>query len=215
LNIDITADLIPVRPAAHYAMGGIATDLHGASSLEGLYAAGEVAATGVHGANRLASNSLLEDLVFGARAAAAMVEQRAGSQGHGHAEKAAPKRARVTPAAAMSPSSQKPKADDELEKIIGEVRSLLWDKVGIIREGNGLSQAVERLEEISIKPSATPCRRHYEDQNILQVARLIARSALAREESRGAHYRSDFPLKNAATPPQHSYISKNSEVSFE
>ena len=79
-NIDITADLVPIRPAAHYAMGGVATDLHGATTLQGLYAAGEVASTGVHGANRLASNSLLEGLVFGARAASAMIEQKAGIQ---------------------------------------------------------------------------------------------------------------------------------------
>jgi len=212
-NIDITADLIPIRPAAHYVMGGIATDLHGATSLSGLYAAGEVASTGVHGANRLASNSLLEDLVYGARAAAAMVEQRPPMQPPARAAKPARAdrdvRERVPPPAAPGPLSEA-----ELQKLTDEVRSTLWNHVGIIRQGKTLKQAAERLYEILLPTAASACRRHLEARNILDTARLIARCALVREESRGAHYRSDFPLKNESTPPLHSFVSAKTAVYF-
>jgi len=213
-NIDITADLIPIRPAAHYAMGGIATDLHGATSLRGLYAAGEVATTGLHGANRLASNSLLEDLVYGARAAAAMVEQRAPLQVPVRAGKPACAVGDKKEPGAQTAAVPGPLSEAELEKLTEQVRSTLWNKVGIIRQGKTLKQAVEGLNEISLPEAGGACRRHFEAHNILDAARLIATCALARDESRGAHYRSDFPLKNEAAPPQHSFISKNARVSF-
>jgi len=207
-NIDITTDLVPVRPAAHYAMGGVATDLHGASSLKGLYAAGEVAATGVHGANRLASNSLLEGLVYGARAARAMVERR-------------PCFKLRAPAISQDLTLNPPPAggrsepcEMDVEKLTQEVRSLLWEKVGIIRNGKELGAAVKRLQALSLPPRSASTRPYYEAQNILEVARLIARSALAREESRGAHYRTDFPLKNDAAPPQRSFVSKSTAIFF-
>lgn len=213
-NIDITADLIPIRPAAHYSMGGIATDLRGATSLGGLYAAGEVAATGVHGANRLASNSLLEDLVFGARAAAAMVAQRPpmqlpvrkGKPGEAGGEKKEP--------AVQAAAAQTPLSDAELDKVTEVVRSTLWKNVGIIRQGKALQQAIERLNAVSLPPARAACRREIEARTILDVARLIARCAAVREESRGAHYRSDFPLKNESVPPQHSFVSVKSSVYF-
>jgi L-aspartate oxidase len=210
-NIDITADLIPVRPAAHYAMGGIATDLHGITSLPGLYAAGEVAATGVHGANRLASNSLLEDLVWGARAATAMAAKQPAS----HQVARGNKSSQAQVAAAPTESSSNQYRAEELGKLTEEARALLSDKVGIIREGKGLAKAVNRLREIQPRIPCVSTRQQVEEHNILEVARLIAQSALAREESRGAHYRSDFPLKHSGTSPQHSYVSKHSEVSFE
>ena len=215
LNLDITADLIPVRPAAHYAMGGIATDLHGATSVKGLYAAGEVADSGVHGANRLASNSLLEDLVFGARAAAAMAEQRTNVHHPAQQTKAVAK-----PVHASSPNNPgkthaNPLKELDPEKMANEARCLLSEQVGIIRSGKGLAKALERLDEILTAPVSPTRRADHEAMNILQVARLIAESALAREESRGAHYRSDFPLKNPASPPQHSFVCKNSPVYFE
>ena len=208
-NLDITTDLMPVRPAAHYAMGGVATDLHGATDLEGLYAAGEVAATGVHGANRLASNSLLEGLVFGACAARAMIERRRGNTPTGTAA------ARIPDTAA--PSQSMPSHGGlmlQIDKLLCEARSIMWDKVGVIRRGKELQEAVKRLQTLSLAPTGAPDRRYYEAQNILEVARLIARSALAREESRGAHYRTDFPLKDEAGPPRHSFISQNSKVTF-
>jgi L-aspartate oxidase len=204
-NIDITTDLVPIRPAAHYAMGGVATDLHGATSLRGLFAAGEVAATGVHGANRLASNSLLEGLVFGARSAVSMFNKHTAAPfpsppPHTHPEKL-PCRASPHP---PPPASSK--------KAVEEAREIMWDKVAIIRDGKNLSEAAKRLLELYLPEADYPSRQDYEARNILTAARLITRSALAREESRGAHYRSDFPLKDEAKPPQHSYVSNNFPV---
>jgi len=202
-NIDITTDLVPIRPAAHYSMGGVATDLHGATSLPGLFAAGETASTGVHGANRLASNSLLEGLVFGARAATAMLNRHAA--GPFPSPKANPSQA-LSPAAAAAPATPPPV---DRQKAVEEVRAILWDKVAIIRDGKHLAAAVKRLSELTLPDNQLPSRQTYEAGNILTVAPLIARCALVREESRGAHYRSDFPLKNEAKPPRHSYVSKN------
>jgi len=206
-NLDITTDLMPVRPAAHYAMGGVATDLHGATSLPGLYAAGEVASAGVHGANRLASNSLLEGLVFGARAARAMIAQR--SPARLAAELAEPSVWSAPPASdrAGSDSAQ------ATAKLLAEVRTLMWDKVGVIRRGKDLADAVKRLQAITF-PAAPPVRDAFEAVNILEVARIIAGCALAREESRGAHYRTDFPLKDETGPPKHSFVCRNSKVTF-
>ena len=210
-NIDITADLVPIRPAAHYAMGGVATDLDAATSLTHLFAAGEVATTGVHGANRLASNSLLEGLVFGARAAAAMLDKHTPREFPSPQEN--PHLAAPHAGTTSTPPAPLPVTD--FEKAVEEARALLWDKVGIIRNGKHLCEAVKRLEEIQLPEPDPPSRRAYETCNILAVARLIARSALAREESRGAHYRSDFPLKNEAKPARHSYVSNNFPVFFE
>ncbi len=208
-NIDITTDLVPVRPAAHYAMGGVATDLNGATSLEGLYAAGEVAATGVHGANRLASNSLLEGLVFGARAAGAMV----GGRSNSHLRAKAGAENPAARGALSAPSGLRP-APNEVEKLTNEIRCLLWEKVGIIRNGKDLCEVSNRLEEITIPPVSTPLRQYCEAQNILDVARVIARCSLARKESRGAHYRADFPFKNDSATGLHSFVSKDSAVTF-
>ena len=208
-NIDITADLVPVRPAAHYAMGGVATDLHGATSLPGLFAAGEVAATGVHGANRLASNSLLEGLVFGGRSAAAMLNMHTPTP-----FPAPPPNPRGEGPQLAAPLPAIPPPTDS-QKAVEEARAILWDKVAIIRNGKHLSEAVKRLAELSLPDPPNPSRQAHEAGNILTVARLIARCALAREESRGAHYRSDFPLKNDSKPPRHSYIFQNSSPFFE
>ena len=155
------------------------------------------------------SNSLLEGLVYGASAARAMIERRRGNTPSGTAA------ARIPDTAALSqsmPSHGGPMLQSD--KLLCEVRSIMWDKVGVIRRGKELQEAVKRLESISLAPAGAPDRRYYEAQNILEVARLIARSALAREESRGAHYRTDFPLKDEAGPPRHSFISQNSKVTF-
>ena len=204
-NIDITTDLVPVRPAAHYSMGGVATDLLGATSLPGLFAAGEVAATGVHGANRLASNSLLEGLVFGARSATAMLNH------HVPAPIPSPRPSSRVENASAAPAGATPL---DFQKAVEEARTILWDKVAIIRDGKHLAEAVKRLCELSLATSPELSRSSYEASNILTVAQLIARCALAREESRGAHYRSDFPLKSETTPPRHSYVTKVSTPFF-
>ncbi len=207
-NLDITTNLVPIRPAAHYAMGGVATDLNGATSIQRVYAAGEVASTGVHGANRLASNSLLEGLVFGAHAARAMIEQRSAIPvGHDVAPKASSPTSPAT-------GSVHPGGEKDLEDALCEIRTLLWDAVGVIRNGKDLRGAMTRLQTFSLPPPAAPSRDYYEAVNILEVARGIARCALAREESRGAHYRTDFPLKNESGPAKHSFVSKHSDVTL-
>ena len=178
-GVDVTAAPVPVLPAAHYAMGGVRTDLHGRTSLPGLFAAGEVACTGVHGANRLASNSLLEGLVYGARAGAAMVEddyrQKNGGQAPIKYMGACPRFLSPDPAAVAS-----------------RVRDIAWRKVGLLRDGSGLRAALAELDGLA--PAGSPAgRAAIEAENVRQVAWLAARAALAREESRGAHRRTDFP----------------------
>ena len=207
-NIDIATDLVPVRPAAHYAMGGVRTDLDGRSGLKGLYAAGEAAATGVHGANRLASNSLLEGLVYGARAGAAM-RQELGAR---------------RPRAAAKPKkapAKKPAAFEDVQKVEEAARclthgieDLMWKNVGIVREGKNLRRALAQLDEWSEKLPPPKSRAACEARNLYTVARLIARAALAREESRGAHYRLDFPEHNDGKFRKHSILKGNS-VRFE
>jgi L-aspartate oxidase len=190
-NIDITTELIPIRPAAHYAMGGVRTDLAGQTSVAGLYAAGEAAATGVHGANRLASNSLLEGLVFGARAGQAMRELLGSRTTH-----STPKRA----------ASSNGPVESGIEAMIGHVRDVMWSKVGIVRDGKGLRQAVRELQELEPRTSHPSTRRAFEARNILTSGLLVARSALAREESRGGHYRTDFPSHDDTKFLKHSVI---------
>jgi L-aspartate oxidase len=198
-NIDIGTDLIPVRPAAHYAMGGVRTTLNGASSVPGLYAAGEAAATGVHGANRLASNSLLEGLVFGTRAGQKMRNELRHVPQNPNRKRAAVQNGPV---------------DAGTEQIIGEIQDLMWRDVGIVRVAAGMKRAIAQLEEISEKVMHPRTRRAQEAQNIQIAGSLIARSALAREESRGAHYRIDFPAHNDAKFLKHSVVAGD-EVKFE
>ena len=199
-NIDIATELVPVRPAAHYAMGGVRTDLRGQTSIPGLFAAGEVACTGVHGANRLASNSLLEGLVYGARAAQNMREHLRLKHKNGPVASAK---------GAAANSNGQPA---EIEKFIKKVQSLMWQNVGVVREGQNLRQVVAELSALQSPVGGD--RRACEAANILQAALLIARSALAREESRGAHYRLDYPLKNEARFHKHSVVS-GEKIRFE
>jgi L-aspartate oxidase len=194
-NIDITTELIPIRPAAHYAMGGIRSDLEGRSTLPGLYVAGEAAATGVHGANRLASNSLLEGLVFGARAGQAMRKEQG---------KAA---AAIRPA---QPLASNGPVDTPIEQVVGEIQDLMWRDVGIVRTGATLKRALDQLTQIRARVAHPQTRRAFEARNIHLVGTLVARAALAREESRGAHYRLDFPAHNDAKFLKHSIIKGDS-----
>jgi len=205
-NIDITADLVPVRPAAHYAIGGVATDLQGATTLKGLYAVGEVAANGLHGANRLASNSLLECLVYGARVARAIIK--------GCPSFKAPTATSPPEAIASSRRLSQATTPMDYSTLAREVRRIMWEKVGIIRHGRELREAIRRLDAFSTPAKASTCRPHFEAQNLLELARLIAHCAAAREESRGVHYRVDFPLKQESVPSLHSYVSTSSPVYF-
>ncbi|MGH9627352.1 MAG: FAD-binding protein, partial [Bryobacteraceae bacterium] len=187
----ITAVPAPVHPAAHYSMGGVRTDLSGRTNLPRLFAAGETACTGVHGANRLASNSLLEGVVFGARAGAAMREWNE----------------RPKPDTAAAPDMLFPSSSEEA------LRQLAWEKCGLLRSGEGLEKALKILTSVAVQPCPDARREHYELRNIHTVALLIAQCALAREESRGGHYRTDFPATSEAFQ-KHSVIERNKEVQF-
>ena len=199
-NIDLTSELIPVRPAAHYAMGGVRSDLDGQSNVPGLYSAGETAATGVHGANRLASNSLLEGLVFGARAGKVMREELRPTRAKPH----------VKPE--ISPANKV--VDAKATQIIAEIQDLMWQDIGIVRVEEGLRRVLNRLESLVPQLSNPSSRVGHEAQNIHAAGLLVARSALARKESRGAHYRTDFPAHDDATYLKHSVIQGDS-IRFE
>jgi L-aspartate oxidase len=198
-NIDLTVDLVPVRPAAHYLMGGVKTDLQGKTSLPGLYAAGEVACTRVHGANRLASNSLLEGMVFGARAGQTMRDELAAGPS--------------TKADGLSSAPVHNDSDDP-EPLICEIQQLMWNKAGIVRMGTGLKEAQQQLQSLAERLPQPASRRACEARNLHTAALLIVRSALARLESRGAHYRLDYPEHNDARFKRHSVITEKG-VRFE
>ncbi len=187
-GLDLARDPIPVGPAAHYVMGGVETDLWGRTTVPGLFAAGEVACTGVHGANRLASNSLLEGLVFGTRAAEAM-QQPPGAGGLAGSVSAASRDAAPWPAA--RPADGTPMTAED-------VRDLMWRSVGLARDRAGLSGAVARLgagwQAAEARRRAAPGDREAARAwSLTTVGLLMARAALRREESRGGHFRSDFP----------------------
>ena len=191
-GIDLRVQPAPVYPAAHYAMGGVQTDLYGRTNIPGLYAAGEVSSTGVHGANRLASNSLLEGVVFGKRTGDAMREL---SPLKGH-----------TPLAAQP--SEFPAISEK------ELRTLAWTNCGVERDGAGLAHAQEKLSKLARGPLTHPARIDYEVRNIWTVLSLIAECGLKREESRGGHYRRDFPNKLPAFD-KHTIAQKTHQVHFE
>jgi L-aspartate oxidase len=197
-GLDLSRDLIPVRPAAHYLMGGIKTDLFGRTSLPGLYAAGEAACTGVHGANRLASNSLLEGLVFGARAAQTMLGDGL-AMGQGGAPESVP-----------APLNAEESV--RLEAIIAKLQASMWAYAGLLREASTLRQGfaaqqagARELAELAEQGKGS--RRLTEAQAMSGVAQAILAAALARTESRGAHYRNDFPRRDDANFRKHSVFA--------
>jgi L-aspartate oxidase len=194
-GLDLARDLIPVRPAAHYLMGGIRTDLFGRTTLPGLYAAGEAACTGVHGANRLASNSLLEGLVFGARAARSMLDDALALQTAG------------APQSVPMPLTAAEQA--RLEEIIASLQAAMWAYAGLLREESTLrlglaaqKACAEALSELAGQGKGS--RRLAEAQAMSRVAHAILASAMARTESRGAHFRNDFPRRDDANFLKHS-----------
>jgi len=210
-GLDLAGDLAPVCPAAHYMMGGVKTDLWGHTSLPGLYAAGETADTGVHGANRLASNSLLEGLVFGARAGQAMMKDAPVKKRSAAALPGSP-----APKPANGPAAQAAKQAANHPPAFAKIRDLMWRQVGIMRNGKELATAIEQLTAVEAPSSEKARRSEHEVHNLRRLALLMARSALAREESRGSHYRADFPYRNDEDVAKHSLISKaQAEVTFE
>jgi L-aspartate oxidase len=175
-GLNIATDMLPVSPASHYCMGGIRTDLWGRSTVPGLYAAGEVSCTGVHGANRLASNSLLEGLVFGARAGeAAGGDSRQLAVGNWQA-KAEVQSSKI--------EDQKSTLSTAVEK---RVKRIMWERVGILRDCDSLIRALKEFDQISAGNLSASSR------NFVTLAKLVATAALWREESRGGHFRNDFP----------------------
>ncbi len=184
-GLDLARDRIPVAPAAHFMIGGVTTDLEGRTNVEGLYACGEVASTGVHGANRLGSNSLIEGLVFGEHVARQLRHPSAGGP--------------TVPAQTLRIRLPEGTGRAEESPALDEIRDTLWSGVGIVRQATGLRSALLTFERISravepadvdVLPGALA--------NAAVTAALVARAALERTESRGAHYRSDYPKKVSA-----------------
>ena len=204
-GLDLHRDLIPIRPAAHYLMGGIRTDLHGRTSVPGLYAAGEAACTGVHGANRLASNSLLEGLVFGARAAKSMLD------GNGPLQKIE-----------GPPNDSKTTSrleDEPVHALVRQLQKAMWEHAGLLRDEESLRKAISQLmhceaEIERIAHQGSPTRQLTEAKSLCGVASAILNSALARQESRGAHYRSDYPHHDDRFL-KHSIFRRGEPLSFE
>ena len=181
-GLDITKGLVPVAPAAHYMMGGIKTNTWGETNIAGLFATGETACTGVHGANRLASNSMLEVLVFSKR-----IMERTRKEAAARA-----------PTTGSSMETRHSLSQRQVSKVVpppslSALQQLHWDKVGIIRSKEGLTEAADTLAAWQ-KSLPQPTDRHsYELNNLVLTGRLVTEAALLREESRGAHFRSDFP----------------------
>lgn len=183
-GLDPRREPIAVSPAAHYHMGGIDVDALGRTSLPGLWACGEVSATGAHGANRLASNSLLEALVFGARVADDLRRPRV----------ARPRRHPEIEAAAGAAEIPAGLGEARSAEIVAEIRGLMWEEVGLVRDEAGLAAALVRLDEIAEEfPELGG-----EARNLLAAGRMVTATALARRESRGGHYRSDYPEPDPA-----------------
>ena len=209
-GLDWSREPVPVTPAAHYLMGGVATDGLGRTTVPGLYAVGECAATGVHGANRLASNSLLEGAVFGARVADALQADslRTDAPGTGRAADDAPARlvlpdrAEILPAAGRSRiAAARSRSTVSFDRDAvpfdrGQFQDAMWAGAGVLRDRSRLEALARRLA--GFRPSAGLSRRAVEDRNLLTVGRAVTAAALHRTESRGAHFREDFPAPDPA-----------------
>jgi len=199
-GLNIASDMLPVSPASHYCMGGIRTDLWGRSTVPGLYAAGEVTCTGVHGANRLASNSLLEGLVFGARAGEAAAKD----------------------SIRLRDESGKSQVDDQKLSALNSplstavkkrIKRVMWERVGILRDRDSLRRALKEFDQIAAGNLSTSSR------NFVTLATLVATAALWREESRGGHFRTDFPEQHDdwrvhSVQRQNVAISSTPQINF-
>ena len=220
-GVDLARDLAPVCPAAHYMMGGVKTDLWGRTSVPGLYASGETADTGVHGANRLASNSLLEGLVFGARSGQAMMKDAPVKKRHAAGLPGSPAPAPKTenpgnPGNHSSAHAAKPAAAKAtVSPALTKIKDLMWRQVGILRDGKDLVAAIDQLKSLELPESEKPGRSEHELRNMHTLALVMTHSALARQESRGSHYRADFPYHDDENFAKHSIAQRGKEVKFE
>ena len=201
-GLDISIDLIPVRPGAHFMMGGIRTNTDTETNLKGLYACGEVACTGVHGANRLASNSLLECLVYGARAGTNAATFANSYQSSVEKTGQLQEGSGATMRDALTDNRKLITENYSIEAIKDAIRETLWENVSIERNGEGLGQTLAELQDLAADLGNVPAKPESKDiamietVNMLNVALMITESALARAESRGAHYRTDFPTQD-------------------
>ncbi len=201
-GLDITRDRIPVRPGAHYMMGGVTVDAEGRTTLPGLWAAGEVTSSGLHGANRLASNSLLEALVYGVQVGKAASRAAAGQHDDFRVE-----------------TVENPRADDlgeplNLTDIRNALKSLMWRNAGVRRDADGLAEAIESLNHWCryVLPRQFADPTGWELQNMLCIARLMILAAQNRQESRGAHVRTDFPQSDDARWKRHLAFRREESV---
>ena len=205
-GLDLHRDLIPIRPAAHYMMGGIRTDLDGRTNVRGLYAAGEAACTGVHGANRLASNSLLEGLVFGARAAKAMLADAHPQESVGARDESSGRLTSLD--------------EEDVNQAISCLQRSMWQFAGLLREESTLVRGAAALANCTaeldrVSREGKTSRRLSEARSLCRIADAILKSARARTESRGAHYRNDHPKRDDQHFLKHSIVSGEGRVVFE
>ena len=204
-GIDIAHDFIPVAPAAHYYMGGVKTNLRGETSINGLYAIGEVSSTGLHGGNRLASNSLLECVVCAYSVADYLKTLKLKS----------PKQIDENIKKILDHYTIEDDITEELDipSMKKKLQNIMWNYVGIFRDKQSLTTAITKLQELKSEfPRTSKCisKEEYELRDMFVVANLITNSALTRKESRGAHYRTDFPQTNDECV--HSIITKEDKV---
>jgi L-aspartate oxidase len=200
-DIDIAHDLIPVRPSAHYMIGGVKTDMSAKTSIEGLYACGEIASTGLHGANRLGSNSLLEGLVFGKIAGHEVSKKKKAIAAH----------LKHPLIKYQIPHSDRTRLD--ADDVRNSLRALMWRNVGITRSGRPLTEAQEIIKfwQRYVMDKVFDSPEGWECQNMLTASQLIAQSAQQRKESRGVHYRRDFPKTDDTNFKNHIEISRKPE----
>jgi L-aspartate oxidase len=195
-GLDLAHDLIPVAPAAHYFMGGVTVDTWGRTTVPGLFAVGEVSCTGVHGANRLASNSLLEGLVFGRRVAAVLAD--VAHPGDWPRTSPLPGVQRETDSLVLPERSLTAPVAKAIRQ---RLRETMWHDVSLRRDAKGLTEANDTLRALAASGPMDP-----ETANMLLAAQLIVTAALAREESRGGHFREDFPDRDVALDGVHSLL---------
>jgi succinate dehydrogenase / fumarate reductase flavoprotein subunit len=216
-GVNLQKELVPVRPAMHRPIGGIQTDVNGATALSGLYAAGESACVGVHGANRLGGNSLLESAVFG---------RRAGESAAAHAKSASSAKASDAllkdQETRIKEMASRNVGEDTIGSVRRELAKSMHEQVGMYRDAQGLSAAMDKVKDLKSRyqrvgiPSADGTYNPslaslLELENMLDVAQVIVASAQAREESRGAHYRNDFPNRDDANWSRHTVAAKGAE----